>query len=333
MALQIKQESEMRAMVRKQFGGPEVLEVQTMPDPVAKPGYVLIEVRALGLNRAELYMRQGLWGDVSAISGIECVGEVRDDPSGNLRPGQKVAALMGGMGRSIAGSYASLVLVPEANVFPLTTSLAWEDLAAIPESYATAWCCLHRNLQIQAGQRLLIRGGSSGLGRAATDLAIRHGLEVMVTTRNPDRAKHLSQNGLVRVLQSLPLQSTAEAWDGPVDAVLDLVGNSTLLDSLSLCKTGGRVCQAGFLGGLAAIDGFNPLTQMPSGVQLSFFGSFTFGSKDFPLTDVPLQSIVTDVERGKLNGRPARVFPFDAIPQAHALMEKNQANGKLVALL
>jgi NADPH2:quinone reductase len=96
----------MRAIVIKQYGGPEVLALEARPEPESTPGHVIIEVKAFGLNRAEIYMRSGAWGDVAEISGIECVGVVRSDPEGRLAPGQKVAALMGGMGRLINGSYA-----------------------------------------------------------------------------------------------------------------------------------------------------------------------------------------------------------------------------------
>ena len=88
-----------------------------------------------------------------------------------------------------------------------------------------------------------------------------------------------------------------------------------------------------FLGGMAPLPQFNPLSQMPSGVQSSFFGSFNFGSDEFPLSDVPLQAIVDMAERRQLRGKPARVFPFGNIRQAHALMENNAANGKLVVLM
>jgi NADPH:quinone reductase-like Zn-dependent oxidoreductase len=118
-----------------------------------------------------------------------------------------------------------------------------------------------------------------------------------------------------------------------VDAVLDLVGNSAVLDSLSALRRGGRVCEAGWLGGLAPIASFNPMLQMPSGVHFSLFGSFVFGSPQFPLSDVPLQTIVDRVAAGTYKAKPAKVFPFDQIQEAHRLMESNQANGKIVVLL
>lgn len=327
----------MKAIVRKQFGGPEVLEVTEAPAPALQPGTIQIAVRGFGLNRAELYMRRGEWGEVAAISGIECAGQVVADASGRLQPGQTVMALMGGMGRSIAGSYAEFTVAPAANVIAVDSSLPWDLLAALPQSYATAWTCLHRNLELKAGQRLLVRGGSSSLGQAAIDLAAQLGAEVIATTRNGGREALLRQLGAHHVLTSggelaAALAATLASVGGKVDAVLDLLGNSSILESLHATRRGGRVCLAGFLAGLAPLPDFNPLSQMPSGVHLSFFGSFNFGAGDFPLSEVPMQQIVKLFEDGQLRGRPARSFNFAEIAQAHRLMESNEALGKFVVL-
>src|ERR1700681_898448 len=147
----------MRAIVIKQYGGPEVLAIEERPVPKAASGQVLIEVKAFGLNHAEIYFRKGAWGDVAEISGIECVGVVKADPDGRFATGQKVMALVGGMGRSINGSYAELISVPSSNVVAVKTDLPWEELAAIPESYATAWTSLSGILNVRAGQIVAIR--------------------------------------------------------------------------------------------------------------------------------------------------------------------------------
>src|ERR1044072_2312606 len=103
--------AQMRAIVIKQYGGPEVLQIEERPDPQPKPGHVIIDVKAFGLNHAEIYFRKGLWGDVAEITGIDCVGRVRSDADGRFTPGQTVMALVGGLGRSINGSYAEQVCV------------------------------------------------------------------------------------------------------------------------------------------------------------------------------------------------------------------------------
>ncbi|HJV02849.1 MAG TPA: zinc-binding dehydrogenase [Burkholderiaceae bacterium] len=323
----------MKAIVRKAYGGPEVLVLREVDDPVPGPGDVLIEVRAFGLNRAELYMRRGEWGDAAAISGIECVGVVKQDPSGALAPGQTVMACMGGMGRTVNGSYAEYVAVRRENVVPVDSVLGWAALALLPESYSVAWSCLHGNLALRPGQRLLVRGGTSSLGAAAIDLALQMGARVSATTRQSPRVAQLQALGVEQAIVAEGALGDS-TWDGmPFDAVLDLAGNSTVLDSMRATRPGGRVCLAGFLGGMAPIDAFNPLSQMPSGVQLSFFGSFEFGGPNYPLGAVPMQALVRMVEAGRLRPRAGKVFGLAQLPEAHALMERNAACGKLVVVM
>ena len=117
-----------------------------------------------------------------------------------------------------------------------------------------------------------------------------------------------------------------------IDKVLDLVGNTVVLDSLAMLRRGGRSCLAGWLGGLGPIPDFNPLLQMASGVYLTFFGSFVFGTPGFPVSDVPLQQIAADAAAGRLDAKPARVFRFDDIREAHRVMEANEARGKMVVV-
>jgi NADPH:quinone reductase-like Zn-dependent oxidoreductase len=114
---------------------------------------------------------------------------------------------------------------------------------------------------------------------------------------------------------------------------LDLVGNTTVLDSLAMVRRHGRVCEAGFLGGISPIESFNPIAQVPNGVQFSFFGSFVFGSPAFPLSDIPFQTIFDRVAEVKYRAKPARTFRFEEIQDAHRMMESNQANGKIVVAL
>ena len=325
----------MKAIVIKEHGGPEKLVLRELPDPEPRAGHVVIKVKAFGVNHAETHMRQGQWPEWMPVSGIECAGLVESDPDGQLAPGQKVVALMGGMGRTINGSYAEYTRVPASNVVPIQTDLPWEELAAIPESYATAWTCLHGNLELKAGQTLLIRGATSALGQAALNVAAEGGARVIGTTRKRDRFSTLEALGARETLLEGPDLSRRlrERHPKGVDAVLDLVGNSAVLDSLSALRRGGRVCEAGWLGGLAPIASFNPMLQMPSGVHFSLFGSFVFGGPQFPLSDVPLQTIVDRVAAGTYGAKPVKVLPFDQIQEAHRLMESNQANGKIVVLV
>ena len=325
----------MRAIVTKSYGDPDVLSIEKRLDPNPSAGRVLIEVKAFGINHAETHMRAGQWPETTEISGIECVGLVRVDPSGRLSPGQKVVAFMGGMGRSINGSYAELTNVPASNVLPVKSELAWEVLAAIPESYATAWAALFGNLDLKASQSILIRGATSALGQAAVNIAAHAGARVIATTRNPKRAETLEALGAKEVVLEAPdlPQRVREQYPRGVDAVLELIGNSTVVASLSTVRRGGRLCLAGFLGGLDPIPTFVPVAQLPSGVHFSFFGSFMFGSPEYPATEIPMQTIVERVENGIYKAKPARVFRFEEIREAHRLMEAAGANGKIVVRL
>jgi NADPH:quinone reductase len=323
----------MQAMVFNQYGGPEQLVLTEIPTPVPENGEVLIKVKALGINRAELYMRMGVFGETTPVSGIECVGEVEYDPTGTLQPGQTVATITGGMGRTRNGSYAEYTCVSLQNVFPLQTNLDWASLAAIPESYATAWGCLFANLRIKAGEVLFVRGGTSALGQAAINIARQEGVTVLTSTRSESKRALLIEPGAARVfIEDGKLSEAVRAfYPNGIDGVLDIIGNSTLLDSLRMAKKGGRVCVAGFLGSGGPVA-FDWLANMPFGVDLNAFASLFFGTKDFPISDIPMQKIVDRVADGTYQARPIKVFPFEQIPEAHRLMESNDANGKIVVV-
>lgn len=235
---------------------------------------------------------------------------------------------MEGLGRTINGTYAEYTSVPLTNVMKIDSELPWEKLAAIPETFATAWTCLFRNLELKKGDGLLIRGATSSLGQAALKLAVNAGAEVIGTTRNEARMAKLTDMGARRV--EVESRDLSERLQGSrkIDAVLNLVGNSVLLGSMKLVRRGGHMCLAGFLGGLAPIE-FNSLLQMSSSIHFSLFASFTFGTPEFLLSDVPLQSIIEDVENGILEASPSRVSALKR-SEAHRLMGSNEANGKMV---
>jgi NADPH:quinone reductase-like Zn-dependent oxidoreductase len=241
---------------------------------------------------------------------------------------------MGGMGRVIDGSYAEYVRVPAANVVPIETSLPFEDLAAIPEVYGTAWWCLHQRLRIQRGEAILVRGGTSALGQAAINLARDLDLAVLATTRSRERFGLLESLGAEPLLENPELaQEVKRRRSAGVDATFELVGTRTLLDSLAATRPGGRVCFAGFLGGFDPIAGFNPFAHMPIATELSFFASFVFGTPAAPLASIPFQAIVDRAQAGVYRTKPARVFSFDRMIDAHRLMEANGAKGKLTVRL
>src|SRR5262249_22761184 len=220
-----------------------------------------------------------------------------------------------------------------SNVALIASDLPWSQLAALPETYATAWTCLFRNINLVQGQTILIRGATSSFGQAAVKMSLAAGARVLASARSRERCALPEKLGVSRVEVEAPDLASHIAEAKQLDAVLDLVGNSTILDSLDMLRRGGTACLAGWLGGLAPIGDFNPLARMPSGVNLNFFGSFVFGTPGFPLSDVPLREIAQQVADGRLDARPSHVFSFNEIREAHRIMEAGEAGGKMVVLV
>ncbi len=323
----------MKAAVVFSPGGPEALEIAERDVPDAVSGEVTIRVRAFGLNRAELFTRQGDSGDAvrfPRIIGIECVGEVVAAPDTPFKRGQKVAAMMGGMGRSFDGSYAEFTRVPQRSVFAIETDLPWAVFGALPEMFQTAHGSIHTGLSVGKGDSILIRGGTSSIGLAVASLAKRDGVTVAATTRNPQRAGVLEKAGVDHVIVddggSLVDETFRVLGEG-ADGVLDLIGTTTLADSLRCAKPGGRVCMTGILGGEWIWKEFEPLVDIPNGVFLTSYGG---GSED--VTADALQGYVDDVAAGTVPVGLDRTFELDEIVEAHRYMEANKAKGKLVVL-
>jgi len=325
----------MRAVVVSRAGGPEVLELKTIPTPAPVEGQVLIRVRAFGLNRAELFTRQGDSPSVKfpRVIGIECVGEVVAAPGTALQPGQKVAAMMGGMGREFDGSYAEYTRVPADHVFPLETDLDWAVLGALPEMFQTTNGSLTVGLELQPGETLLIRGGTSSIGRTAAVLAKQLGATVIATSRSEAKAQALLDAPDSPVDHTIVdtgsiASAVRERWPGGVDRVLELVGTATLLDSLKCARPGGVVCMTGILGSSWSLPGFTPMGDIPTGVKLT---SYSGGSGDVSLE--ALQGYVDAVAAGRTPVNLGRTFTLEELPEAHRYMEANKARGKLVVLV
>jgi NADPH:quinone reductase-like Zn-dependent oxidoreductase len=321
----------MRAAVIYEPGGSDVLKVEARPVPTPQPGWVLIRVRAFGLNRSELFTRQGHSPNVEfpRILGIEAVGIVEEAPAGEFRPGQTVATAMGGMGRQFDGGYAEYTCVPAAQVQAVNTSLDWATLGALPEMIQTAWGSLHAALELEAGQTLLIRGGTTSVGLAAAVLAKQHGATVAATTRQAEREALLRENGAdyVFIDGGTIAGDVRAAIPGGVDRVLELVGTSTLLDSLQCAAPKGVVCMTGMVGNRWEFDRFSPMGAIPTSVKLTTYAG---GAKDFVKT--PLQAFIDELEAARTRSRIGRVFNLDDIVEAHRCMEENRAGGKIVVL-
>jgi len=324
----------MRAAVCTRAGGPEVLEIRELPVPAVREGWSLVQVKGAGLNRSEVRTRQGHSPNVTfpRVLGIECVGTVAASTDPALPDGTSVAAVMGEMGREFDGGYAEYALLPNPLLMPVTTTLPWDVLAALPETYLTAQGSLDVLGVVPGSQgRLLIRGGTSSVGMAAVSIASGYGVTTAATTRRQGKTGALAAAGAdyAFIDDGGSLAASVHAvWPEGPDYVLDLVGASTIMDSLHLVRRGGTVCMTGSLSGWA-IPEFEPVAMIPSGTRLTAFHSDDL--KGSTGTTV-LQRIIRQVEAGVYRPGIDRVFGLDDIVAAHQYMESNQATGKLVVL-
>jgi NADPH:quinone reductase-like Zn-dependent oxidoreductase len=322
----------MQAAVVHEPGGPEVLRVEELPVPEARPGWVLVRVRAFGLNRSELVTRRGGSGDgvkFPRVLGIECVGEVEEAPDADLRGGQTIVAVMGGMGRDFDGGYAQYALLPVSQVIPVETGLDWPRLGAIPESFGTAWGSLDQ-IGLETGGSLLVRGGSSSVGMAAITIAKERGITVFATTRQEQKRAALEAAGADYVVIDDGSAGAAVLGIVPdgVDRLLELVGPSALVDSLTAVKAGGLACISGFLEGDWNVDPAREEAER-LGIPLKRFGSGTINVDSYGEI---FQDIVRRVEDGRYSDNLDRTFPLADIADAHRYMEDNRAAGKVVGL-
>lgn len=321
----------MRAVVLEAPGPPDALQIRELPIPEPRLGWVLIRVKAFGLNRSELHTRLGLAEGVTfpRVLGIEATGVVAAAPGGEFAVGQQVVTMMGGMGRTFDGGYAEYTCVPASQVIPFHSGLDWATLGAVPEMLQTAYGSLTVGLDMQPGQSLLIRGGTSSVGMAAAVLAKDRGLTVLSTTRRPQRADALTALGVDHVIvdDGAIADRVRDKVPGGVSLALELVGTPTLPDTLRATAVHGVVCFTGMLSNQWTVKDFYPIGYLPSGVRLTAYG----GEAD-DLPAAVLQSFLDAVAAGRLTIPLYRTYTLDEIRIAHADMEAGNAIGKLVVL-
>ena len=295
------------------------------PIPKACPGWVLVMVKAFGMNHSEQILRQG---EIRAdyiqkplIPGIECVGEIADPSDSSFKKGQKVAALMGGMGRSFNGSYGEYALLPVYHVFSVVSSLSWIELAAVPETYFTAWGSLFEGLDLKPSDTLLIRGATCALGYAAIQIGKTLGCKVIATTHREKKLPLLKEADQA-VLDPGELAGRLLG----VTKALELVGPKTLGDTLNCMEKGGIVCNTGILGGIYGIRYFDPIKFIPNGVYLTGFHS------NWPSQKV-MDEIFTFLEEHELTPCLGKAFPFSSVREACIAQDQGAVEGKIVVYM
>lgn len=312
----------MKAVVLTEATQAENVELTSYPVPQVRPGWVLVKVKAFGMNHSEQILRlneiQYDYIQKPVIPGIECVGEIADPSDSHFLKGQKVAALMGGMGRGFHGSYAEYALLPAHHVFAIRSDLPWEEMAAVPETYFTAWGSLFECLNLMPEDTLLIRGGTCALGYAAIQVAKALGCRVIATTH-----KESKLSLLVKADEAVLDDGHLTGKIHGVTKALDLVGPRSLKDTLTAVEKGGIVCNTGILGGVYALNGFDPIKEIPNGVYLTGFFS------NYP-TQQTMSDIFTFLEEHNLSPIIGAKFDFAHIRDACIALDTGKADGKII---
>lgn len=316
----------MKAVVIKQAGGPEQLVYQDVPNPQIKDGWSLVKIKGFGINHSEIFTRKGLSPSVHfpRILGIECVGIIDQTTDPHRLPvGQRVISIMGEMGRAFDGSYAEYTLLPNSQIYPVDTQLDWATLATIPETYYTAFGSL-LNLKLKPTDKVLVRGGASGVGVAFTKLA--HGqnpdLDITATTRHLNKINQLTAVGYNHVIEDRDgqLQSGQR-----FDKILELVGPATTKDSFQHTVEGGIICSTGQLGNQWYLPKFDPIEDIAPNAYLTSFASANVdGAK--------LNRLLDFIEHYHIEVKPEKIFKLKDVPKAHEYLESSHGFGKVIVL-
>lgn len=298
-----------------------------IPMPTSAKGWVVVKIHAFGLNHSEQILREfeinNDYIHKPIVPGIEAVGEIFDPSDSHFKKGDKVIAVMGGMGRSFNGSYEEYAVLPSHHVFKAETPLSYEELGAVPETYFTAWGSLFHCLHLKKEDHLLIRGATCALGYVAIQIAKALGCEVSVTTHRREKISLLLPYHPDHVF--LDEGSLKDEVHG-ITKALELVGPKTVLDTLSIMEEGGIVCNTGILGNVYALNNFDPIKDIPNGVYLTGFFSNYPKQKDF-------DDILHFLEGHHLKPIVGKVYPFIDIKQALLDLDHHKVDGKIVISL
>lgn len=327
----------MKAIVIHEPGGPEVLKLESRPIPTPKAGEVLINVKAFGLNRSEMFTRQGHsipFVKFPRILGIEASGIVASCPGNEFQKGDVVGTAMGGLGRAFDGGYAEYTCVPAANVKIMSHEkdagkVSWVTIGALPEMMQTAYGALFRAMRIQKWEKVLIRGATSSVGLAAAAIAKAQGCYVAGTTRRSDRDELLKSCGVDEVFidNGSIASAVREKHPDGFHKILELVGTTSIADSCKCAAEQGIVCMAGIVGNSWEMKDFAPMAVIPTTVCLTTYGG---SAKD--LVNTPFSDLIEQIGEERLGRLIGKTFKLEEIVEAHRCMEESRAGGKIVVL-
>jgi putative PIG3 family NAD(P)H quinone oxidoreductase len=323
----------MKAVVITKAGGPEVLEVQDLPVPEPAAGEILVRVRAAGVNRADLLQRLGQYpapfGAPANIPGLEYAGEVAALGMGARawKVGDRVMGLVPG------GGYAEFVTTHEALALRAPAGLSFEQAAAVPEVFITAYDALMRQMLLRAGERLLIHAVGSGVGTAALQLAGTIHARTFGTSRTADKLERARQLGLEVAIDTSKedfVEVIRKKTDGAgVDVVLDLVGAPALAGNIQVLSRGGRMIVVGLTGGRSAPVDLGAVLSKRLTLVGTVLRARTLDEK-IAVTAGFAQDILPLLEAGIMRPVLERALPLAEAAEAHRLLESNATFGKLV---
>ena len=319
----------MLAVTLPSYGGPEVLTLTDVDDPVAGPGEVLLDVAATAVNRADVMQRMGRYPPppgAPPYPGLECAGTVAElgDGVAGWSVGDRVCALLSG------GGYAQRVAVPAGQLLPVPAGLSLAEAAALPEVACTVWSNVWMRADVQPGELLLVHGGGSGIGTMAVQLAVRYGVRVFATVGSAAKAERVRGLGAEQVVnyREQDFVEVVRAAGG-ADVILDGIGAKYLARNVDALADSGRLVVIGLQGGATAELDLGALLAKRGAVHATSLRSRPPGQKAAIVAAV-LAAVWPAVEAGEVRPVVDRVLPLAQVEQAHRALEASEHFGKIV---